>query len=159
MFKTSITSHKPLSDTSIPNPSLPSMVSCVLPDIVQSVPTLICSQSLLPYSFYLMSLQLRVYTELPGMILDNIASRSFHLLGFGKLILNCKVNNKSRWVFFFLHPMKHPDKIRLLEFNINRHTHLVICSFQSIMCLRAPSLWVCIALLSLPKLLLLGTFT
>ena len=36
--------------------------------------------------------------------------------------------------------LSKPDKIRLLEFNINRHTHLVICSFQSIMHLRAPSL-------------------
>ena len=134
------------------------MVSGVLPDIVQSVPTLICSLSLLPYSFYLMSLQHRVCTELSGMILDNIASRSFHLLSFGKLTLSFKVNNRVGGVLF-LHQMKHPDKIRLLEFNINRHTHLVICSFQSIMCLRAPSLWVCIALLSLPKLLLWGTFT
>lgn len=41
VVNTSTTSYKPLSYASVPIPFHPSMVSCVLPDIVQSVPTFI----------------------------------------------------------------------------------------------------------------------
>lgn len=42
VVNTSTTSYKPLSYVNVPILFHPSMVSCVLPDIVQFVPTFIC---------------------------------------------------------------------------------------------------------------------